>query len=152
MFVLQGICELKELRMLYLHSNRIENLKEVDKLGELQHLHTITLHGNPIESTRDYRWQADGLEVCLFCIETCLPSHLAWTLQNKFKSEKSWWRTQLKNAIPKSAHELWLNSWILTRPKYVLYVKFRHYWHKDAAKFTIYLCRLIQIHFSQNPT
>ncbi|XP_037837007.1 leucine-rich repeat-containing protein 51-like [Kryptolebias marmoratus] len=48
-------CQLKELRVLYLHANRIWNLKEVDKLGELKHLHTITLHGNAIENTNGYR-------------------------------------------------------------------------------------------------
>ncbi|KAF3704407.1 Leucine-rich repeat-containing protein 51 [Channa argus] len=48
------LCELSELRVLYLHGNNICNLSEVDKLGELQHLHTITLHGNSIED-KGYR-------------------------------------------------------------------------------------------------
>ncbi|XP_031607782.1 leucine-rich repeat-containing protein 51-like [Oreochromis aureus] len=49
------LCELKELRVLYLHGNSIWNLSEVDKLRELQHLHTITLHGNLIETSKGYR-------------------------------------------------------------------------------------------------
>ncbi|XP_038590882.1 leucine-rich repeat-containing protein 51-like [Micropterus salmoides] len=50
-----GFCELRELRVLYLHGNCIWNLSEVDKLGELQYLHTITLHGNAIETHKSYR-------------------------------------------------------------------------------------------------
>uniref|UniRef100_A0A3Q0S6I6 Leucine-rich repeat-containing protein 51 n=1 Tax=Amphilophus citrinellus TaxID=61819 RepID=A0A3Q0S6I6_AMPCI len=49
------LCELKELCILYLHGNSIWDLSEVDKLGELQHLHTITLHGNAIETCKGYR-------------------------------------------------------------------------------------------------
>ncbi|XP_051273996.1 leucine-rich repeat-containing protein 51-like [Dicentrarchus labrax] len=49
------LCELRELRVLYLHGNSIWNLSEVDKLGELQCLHTITLHGNAIELHKIYR-------------------------------------------------------------------------------------------------
>ncbi|KAK7919597.1 hypothetical protein WMY93_010881 [Mugilogobius chulae] len=48
-------CEMRELRVLYLHGNRIWNLSEVDKLGRLPYLHTITLHGNNIETTKGYR-------------------------------------------------------------------------------------------------
>nr|XP_020498401.1 leucine-rich repeat-containing protein 51-like isoform X1 [Labrus bergylta]XP_029134940.1 leucine-rich repeat-containing protein 51-like isoform X1 [Labrus bergylta] len=50
-----ALCELRELRVLYLHSNSIWSLSEVDKLGELQFLHTITLHGNTIDSIKGYR-------------------------------------------------------------------------------------------------
>ncbi|KAM4524091.1 leucine-rich repeat-containing protein 51-like [Odontesthes bonariensis] len=49
------LCELQELRVLYLHGNSIWNLTEIDKLGQLMHLHTITLHGNGIESIKGYR-------------------------------------------------------------------------------------------------
>ncbi|XP_072229013.1 leucine-rich repeat-containing protein 51-like [Leuresthes tenuis] len=49
------LCELQELRVLYLHGNSIWNLTEIDKLGQLRHLHTITLHGNYIESSNSYR-------------------------------------------------------------------------------------------------
>ncbi|XP_036936117.1 leucine-rich repeat-containing protein 51-like isoform X1 [Acanthopagrus latus] len=48
------LCELTELRVLYLHGNAIWNLSEVDKLGRLQRLHTITLHGNAIETEKGY--------------------------------------------------------------------------------------------------
>uniref|UniRef100_A0A8C2DW88 Leucine-rich repeat-containing protein 51 n=1 Tax=Cyprinus carpio TaxID=7962 RepID=A0A8C2DW88_CYPCA len=50
------LTELKELRLLYLHGNRICKLSEVDKLAALPFLHTITLHGNPIVTEREYRY------------------------------------------------------------------------------------------------
>ncbi|KAF7666053.1 hypothetical protein LDENG_00118260 [Lucifuga dentata] len=49
------LCELGNLRVLYLHGNSIFNLSEVNRLGVLPHLHTITLHGNVIESNKGYR-------------------------------------------------------------------------------------------------
>ncbi|XP_057694613.1 leucine rich repeat containing 51 [Corythoichthys intestinalis] len=49
------LCELPQLRVLYLHGNRIFTLSEVDKLQSLSHLHTITLHGNMIETNKAYR-------------------------------------------------------------------------------------------------
>ncbi|XP_056230640.1 leucine rich repeat containing 51 isoform X3 [Seriola aureovittata] len=49
------LCELRELRVLYLHGNSIFILSEVDRLGVLPHLHTITLHGNVIEANKAYR-------------------------------------------------------------------------------------------------
>ncbi|KAF6720816.1 Leucine-rich repeat-containing protein 51 [Oryzias melastigma] len=51
----QILCRLHELRVLYLHGNNIHILSEVERLGELQHLHSITLHGNPIETNKTYR-------------------------------------------------------------------------------------------------
>ncbi|KAK2847104.1 hypothetical protein Q5P01_010103 [Channa striata] len=51
----QVLCELRELRLLYLHGNSIFVLSEVDSLGALPHLHSITLHGNVIESNKAYR-------------------------------------------------------------------------------------------------
>ncbi|XP_030247200.1 leucine-rich repeat-containing protein 51 [Sparus aurata] len=51
----QVLCELRELRVLYLHGNSIFILSEVDRLGVLPHLHTITLHGNVIETHNTYR-------------------------------------------------------------------------------------------------
>ncbi|KAM6932626.1 leucine-rich repeat-containing protein 51 [Lycodopsis pacificus] len=51
----QVLCELHELRVLYLHGNGIFILSEVDRLGVLPHLHTITLHGNMIETNKAYR-------------------------------------------------------------------------------------------------
>ncbi|TDG98031.1 hypothetical protein EPR50_G00213970 [Perca flavescens] len=49
------LCELSELRVLYLHGNNIWNLSDVDQLREMQYLHTITLHGNAIETNINYR-------------------------------------------------------------------------------------------------
>ncbi|XP_032368069.1 leucine-rich repeat-containing protein 51 isoform X6 [Etheostoma spectabile] len=51
----QVLCELRDLRVLYLHGNSIYILSEVDRLGVLPHLHTITLHGNVIETNKAYR-------------------------------------------------------------------------------------------------
>lgn len=53
--VFQVLCELCELRVLYLHGNNIFILSEVDRLSVLPHLHTITLHGNVIETIKGYR-------------------------------------------------------------------------------------------------
>uniref|UniRef100_A0A3Q3AFJ6 Leucine-rich repeat-containing protein 51 n=1 Tax=Kryptolebias marmoratus TaxID=37003 RepID=A0A3Q3AFJ6_KRYMA len=52
----QVLCELRGLRVLYLHGNSIFTLSEVDRLGVLPHLHSITLHGNPIETNKVYRY------------------------------------------------------------------------------------------------
>ncbi|KAG9335270.1 hypothetical protein JZ751_005450 [Albula glossodonta] len=49
------LTELPELRVLYLHGNKISKLSEVDKLGALPNLHTLTLHGNAIENEKGYR-------------------------------------------------------------------------------------------------
>ncbi|XP_056298060.1 leucine rich repeat containing 51 [Pseudoliparis swirei] len=49
------LCELRALRVLYLHGNDIFILSEVDRLGELPHLQTVTLHGNMIATHRNYR-------------------------------------------------------------------------------------------------
>nr|XP_020475623.1 leucine-rich repeat-containing protein 51-like [Monopterus albus]XP_020475624.1 leucine-rich repeat-containing protein 51-like [Monopterus albus]XP_020475625.1 leucine-rich repeat-containing protein 51-like [Monopterus albus]XP_020475626.1 leucine-rich repeat-containing protein 51-like [Monopterus albus]XP_020475627.1 leucine-rich repeat-containing protein 51-like [Monopterus albus] len=49
------LCELHELRVLYLHGNSICILSEVDRLGALPHLRSITLHGNTIETNKAYR-------------------------------------------------------------------------------------------------
>ncbi|XP_068601751.1 leucine-rich repeat-containing protein 51 [Brachionichthys hirsutus] len=49
------LCELSELRVLYLHGNNIFIQSEVNRLGVLPHLHTITLHGNVIENNKAYR-------------------------------------------------------------------------------------------------
>ncbi|CAJ1065646.1 leucine rich repeat containing 51 isoform X1 [Xyrichtys novacula] len=51
----QVLCELRELRVLYLHGNSIFVLSEVERLGMLPYLHTITLHGNVIETNKTYR-------------------------------------------------------------------------------------------------
>lgn len=50
------LCELRELRVLYLHANAIFIMSEVYVLAALPHLHTVTLHGNVIETEQGYRW------------------------------------------------------------------------------------------------
>lgn len=41
--------------MLYMHGNRISDIKEVMKLRALPHLQKLTLHGNPIAEKPGYR-------------------------------------------------------------------------------------------------
>lgn len=77
-FVFQVLCELHELRVLYLHGNSIWNLLEVDKLGELQYLHTITLHGNTIETHKGYRWRLHFLPKLTYT--HILPGWYVWLL------------------------------------------------------------------------
>lgn len=43
------------LQTLYLHGNRIENIKEVMKLRALPNLVKLTLHGNPMAEKEGYR-------------------------------------------------------------------------------------------------
>ncbi|KAL4647090.1 leucine-rich repeat-containing protein 51-like [Arapaima gigas] len=50
-----ALTELQQLRVLYLHGNRICKFSEVEKLGVLPFLRTLTLHGNSIENRRGYR-------------------------------------------------------------------------------------------------
>ncbi|XP_041479666.1 leucine-rich repeat-containing protein 51-like isoform X2 [Lytechinus variegatus] len=49
------ILNFPNIRILYLHGNAIEDVKEIDKLAQLQHLFKLTLHGNPVESDPGYR-------------------------------------------------------------------------------------------------
>ncbi|XP_071951633.1 leucine-rich repeat-containing protein 51-like [Antedon mediterranea] len=49
------ILNFKNLKMLYLHGNGIEDGGQVDKLSGLPDLITLTLHGNPMENERGYR-------------------------------------------------------------------------------------------------
>ncbi|XP_075871140.1 leucine-rich repeat-containing protein 51 [Nelusetta ayraudi] len=60
------LCELRELRVLYLHANAIFIMSEVYVLAALPHLHTVTLHGNVIETEQGYRW-LDGLTSSTRC-------------------------------------------------------------------------------------
>ena len=52
---MQGLLELPNLMMLYLHGNNIYTISNVDKLASLSKLKTLTLHGNPVESSPGYR-------------------------------------------------------------------------------------------------
>ncbi|KAL8582235.1 hypothetical protein ACOMHN_036992 [Nucella lapillus] len=49
------LLEFQNLQILYLHGNKIVNLKELDKLAGLPKLHKLTLHGNPLEEDKDYK-------------------------------------------------------------------------------------------------
>jgi len=50
------LLEFQNLKVLYLHSNEINNIKEVDKLAKLKNLKKLTLHANFIEQQESYRW------------------------------------------------------------------------------------------------
>ncbi|XP_011873534.1 PREDICTED: leucine-rich repeat-containing protein 51-like isoform X2 [Vollenhovia emeryi] len=43
------------LKILYLHGNKIANIADIVKLRKLQNLRSLTLHGNPIEDVPCYR-------------------------------------------------------------------------------------------------
>jgi len=45
----------ENLKILYLHGNAIEDIKEVNKLAMLPRLMKLSLHGNPIENYKGYR-------------------------------------------------------------------------------------------------
>lgn len=49
------LLSLKNLKILYLHGNKIQFLIEVGKLKSLKNLKTLTLHGNPVENIPNYR-------------------------------------------------------------------------------------------------
>ncbi len=43
------------MKCLYLHGNKLYDLTEIDKLTQLKELTVLTLHGNPIENLPGYR-------------------------------------------------------------------------------------------------
>lgn len=47
--------EYPELRVLYLHGNKIGRLKDIDRLKGLKSIRKLTLHGNPVEDKKNYR-------------------------------------------------------------------------------------------------
>lgn len=53
--IFQELLKFKNLKILYLHGNSIQNISEVKKLKTLKNLIRLTLHGNPIDSIPQYR-------------------------------------------------------------------------------------------------
>uniref|UniRef100_A0A1B6LBW3 Leucine-rich repeat-containing protein 51 n=1 Tax=Graphocephala atropunctata TaxID=36148 RepID=A0A1B6LBW3_9HEMI len=51
----EQILLLKNLKILYLHGNNIQNVSSISILKDLPELRTLTLHGNPIDSISQYR-------------------------------------------------------------------------------------------------
>jgi Leucine-rich repeat (LRR) protein len=44
------------LRVLYLHGNKIEHLSQLDSLSHLKELRNLTIHGNPVVDEPNYRF------------------------------------------------------------------------------------------------
>jgi len=53
--VTDDILEFPNLKMIYLHGNKISSLTDLSKLKSLPNLYSVTLHGNPLENKPDYR-------------------------------------------------------------------------------------------------
>jgi len=51
----EDIEKFTNLKILYLHGNKIANIADTLKLRKLQNLRSLTLHGNPIEDVPCYR-------------------------------------------------------------------------------------------------
>jgi len=51
----KALLEYTNVKVLYLHGNGIEDIKEVNKLKSLPKLKTLTLHGNIIDGVKGYR-------------------------------------------------------------------------------------------------
>ena len=43
------------LKMIYLHGNKISSLEDLSRLKLLPNLYSLTLHGNPLENSTNYR-------------------------------------------------------------------------------------------------
>ncbi|CAH8841885.1 unnamed protein product [Trichobilharzia szidati] len=48
------ICNLKSLRIIYMHGNEIKTFQDVSRLKPLSGLSKLTLHGNPVEKEKGY--------------------------------------------------------------------------------------------------
>ncbi|XP_056152438.1 leucine rich repeat containing 51 [Lampris incognitus] len=87
------LCELHELRILYLHGNNLCSLMEVDRLGVLPSLHTVTLHGNSIENVRGYRSHVISvlphLKMMDFSAVTPTERDIAQILQHRHNRKKA---------------------------------------------------------------
>lgn len=68
------ICELKYLKILYLHANFIKSLSKVTVLSKCKCLMNLTLHGNPIEQIKGYRFFIIEMMPCLEKLDFTLVS------------------------------------------------------------------------------
>lgn len=53
--VTDDILEFPNLKMIYLHGNKISSLTDLSRLKLLPNLYSLTLHGNPLENSPGYR-------------------------------------------------------------------------------------------------
>lgn len=53
--VTDDILEFPNLKMIYLHGNKITSLTDLTRLTLLPNLYSLTLHGNPVENSPNYR-------------------------------------------------------------------------------------------------
>jgi len=53
--VSEDILEFPNLKMIYLHGNKIKRFADLARLQHLPNLYSLTLHGNPIENYPNYR-------------------------------------------------------------------------------------------------
>merc|ERR1712130_500146 len=53
----EHLSPLVSLKVLYLHGNRISNMKDIQNLAKLEQLAGLTLHANPVERKPNYRCQ-----------------------------------------------------------------------------------------------
>jgi len=53
--VTDDILEFPNLKMIYLHGNKITSLTDLTRLTLLPNLYSLTLHGNPLENSPNYR-------------------------------------------------------------------------------------------------
>jgi len=53
--VTDDILEFPNLKMIYLHGNKISSFSDIARLAVLPNLYSLTLHGNPIENYPNYR-------------------------------------------------------------------------------------------------
>lgn len=49
------LTQFPNLKVLYLHANKIHHLSQLDTLAHLPKLRNLTLHGNPVELVKGYR-------------------------------------------------------------------------------------------------
>jgi len=53
--ITDDLLEFSNLKMIYLHGNKISSFGDIARLSVLPNLYSLTLHGNPIENFPNYR-------------------------------------------------------------------------------------------------